>query len=128
MAIICQALDYYGYFVGSKSFVSDQFDDDLVVGLAGAFLDRTLNSVAIDRGLAGFLDGGRKARVRIRVAAAEFGGHHDLAHQLVDQLAFLLRIGFAARLFPLCAHSPSSLCAAQAAFKSLRVGVLEIED
>ena len=88
-----------------KAFVGDQFEIDLFIRLARAFLDRALDGVAIDRGFAGLFHGGGQARVGIGVRAAELGGDHDFADQFGGHLALLLRVGFAPRLFPLCAHS-----------------------
>src|SRR4029077_12137401 len=100
-----EALDDNRHLMRSEAFVSHQLEADLVVGLPGALLDRALDGVAINRRFAGFLDGGGKARVEVGVSAAELGGDHDFADQFGDQLAFLLRIGFAPGLFPLCAQS-----------------------
>ena len=40
------------------------------------------------------------------VRPAQFGRDHQLADQFGDHLPLLLRVGFAPRLFPLCAHRP----------------------
>ena len=102
--VVGETLDDDGHLVRREALIDDRLVGDLFVGLAGAFLDGALDGVPVHGGLLGLLDGGGQARVRVRVRAAEFGGDHDFADQFDDQLAFLLRVGFAPGLFPLCAH------------------------
>jgi hypothetical protein len=101
---IGEAFDDDRYFMRREAFVSHLLETDLLIGLAGAFFDGPFDGIAINRGFAGFFDGGGETRVEIGVRAAELGGNHDFADQFGDQLAFLLRIGFAPGLFPLCAQ------------------------
>ena len=104
VAVIGQTFDNDWDFVRRKTFVGDQLKFDLFVGLTGAFLDRALDGVAIDRGLPRLFDRGGQARIRSGSGTAQFGRDHDFADQLDDHLALLLRVGFAPGLFPLCAH------------------------
>src|SRR5207244_12913419 len=67
-------------------------------------LDRAFNGVSVNGSLLGFVHGRGQTWVEIGVRPAQFGGDHDFADQLDDQLAFLLRVGFAPGLLPLCAH------------------------
>src|SRR5205814_204365 len=78
-----------------------------VIGLAGAFLDGALDGVTINRGFAGLFERGLKAWIRVGIGSAELGSNRYFANELVDQLTFFLRVGFASGLFPLCAHDSS---------------------
>ena len=91
-----------------EPLVGDQLEVHLLVRLARALLDRTLNSVAIDRSLAGLLGRRRQPRVQVRVRAAQLGRDHDFADQLRRHLALLLRVCLAPGLFPLCAQVTST--------------------
>jgi hypothetical protein len=104
IAIVGEAFDDDGDFVGRETFVDDGLEIDLFIQLAGAFFDGALDGIAIDGSLFGFFDRDIEAGVEIGVRAAEFGRDHDFADQFGGHLAFFLRAGFAPGLFPLCAQ------------------------
>ena len=87
-----------------EPFVSDQLENDFFVRQPRALFDGAFDRVTGDGAFARFLDRRRKARIEIRISAPELGGDDDFADKFDDHLAALLRVGFAARLFPLCAQ------------------------
>src|SRR5436190_10960060 len=93
----------------SEAFVRDEFVSDFFVRLAGTFFDRAFDGIAVDGSFPCFFNRGGEARVQIRIRSAELGRDHNFTNQFDDQLAFLLRVGLAAGLFPLCAHSGQSV-------------------
>src|SRR5882672_4278792 len=88
-----------------EALVSHQLEIDLFIRLSGPLLNCAFNCIAINRGLSRFLHGGGQSRVQIGVRSAQLGRDHELADELGRHLPFLLRVCFAPRLFPLCAHS-----------------------
>ena len=55
VAIVGKAFDDDRYFVWSESLECHQFESHFVIALAGAFLDRPLDGIAINGGFARFL-------------------------------------------------------------------------
>ncbi len=81
----------------------------LVPAHPGALLDRPLDHIAGDAGLAGLFKGGEKPRIARRIAAAQFRGDGDFLDQFADRLALFLVNDRAFRVQPLASHKAGRL-------------------
>ena len=104
-AVVGEAFDDDGDFVGGEAFVGDEFVIDLLPGQASAFFDGAFDGIARDGLFLGSLNGGVEAGIEIGVGATALGGDLDFFDQLAEELAAFQRADFAPLLFPLGSHN-----------------------